>query len=64
MTTPRKASCRDLTSRPRLSGGVSLNQSLDAAAEEGFADQGRVEEAAGRHGAVAEHDEVAGGRLG
>jgi hypothetical protein len=43
----------------RLALGIDPEESFDAA-EEGLRYQGRVEEAAGRHRAVAEHDEVAG----
>src|SRR5690349_5932605 len=46
-----------------LAPAVDADQALDAA-EEGFDDQGGVEEAAGGHGAVAEHHEVAGGVVG
>ena len=42
---------------------MNLDESVDAA-QEGFADQYRVEQAAGGHGAVAKHDEVLRGRLG
>src|ERR1700753_410124 len=46
-----------------LARGVRPDEPVDAA-EEGLADQCPVEETAGCHRAVAEHDEVLRGRLG
>jgi hypothetical protein len=41
---------------------VRLDEPVDPA-EEGLADQHRVEEAPGRHGPVAQHDEVLRGEV-
>src|SRR5882757_3255747 len=61
--TVRRAQRRLKGSSGWLACGVSPDESLDAA-EEGFADLYPVEKAAGRHGAIAEHDEVLRGGLG